>query len=148
MKLASYFETKTRSDGSAFVRFKDDAPEFLLAAIRDAHQGDLPNDWIWRVCFDVCIAIDTGVINVDEGEWFDDCHGFANQNVEIYTRKLFQWLADVCLTTTFAQASEDADDVGTEDSSIEGRVRLIQYFAIRRIAEIVCKSVADHLVSA
>ena len=136
MKLASFFETRTRDNGDKFVTCIDTTPEWLAAAIRDAHQGDMPSDWIFETIKATCEAIDDGPFDADSiGE-------FADANLEIYTKALYQWAADMCGSSTYSAAEEQASEVGSCDAnaSIEDRIRVIQYYAIQYIADSILQA--------
>jgi hypothetical protein len=133
---ASHFETKTRDDGSTFVTLKDDTPRWLKEAVREAHQGTLPNDWIYAECRAAAEAFDDGRLTTDEDD--DDVHSHADGRVDVYTKELFQWAADFCLTDTFSAAEEEVDDVGgLDDADTSKRIATIQYAAIRHVADAV-----------
>jgi hypothetical protein len=130
--LASNFETRTRASGQSYYTLKEGAPEWLHAAIRDAHQGDLPNDWIWATCLAACEAIDEKLLSEE-----DDAHEFADGQVEIYTKALYQWAADMVGTSTYSEAEAQEREMGARSDTIEERFRAIQYFAIETIAQII-----------
>lgn len=132
MKIAQFFKVGTRDDGSRFVSLADDRPEWLYDAVYEAHQGDAPNDWIWSECSAVADAIDEGSISSE-----DDLHEFADGRVDIYTKDLFQWQADMCLSSTYSYAEERANELGTETSDMVKAVSAIQFCAIESIARTI-----------
>lgn len=135
--IASYFDnTKTRDSGERFVTLNDDAPDWLQSAVRDA-QGTFPNDWIYAECLAAVEAFDSG--DFDE----DYIHEHADGRVDVYTRELYQWAADMCLTDTWANAEEEAKELGGAEASIEQRLTSIQYCAIRYIAEVMLNACKD-----
>jgi len=130
MKLSKFFTTGTRDNGETFTTLTDDRPEWLQDAIREAHVSDLPNDWIYAECSAACDAIDDESLT-DE----DSIHEYADGRVDIYTKDLARWYADMCLSDTFASAESDAEDIGpSDDMSIDAQLRRLQYFACARIA--------------
>lgn len=131
-EFAKHFERKTRDSGEPFVTLKDDAPEWLQDAVQDAHQGTLPNDWIYAECLAAVEAFD----NEELGEDGDGVHEHADGRVDTYTRDLYQWAADMCLTDTWASAESEAEDMGPTGTTLN-RIASIQYCAIRHIAEIM-----------
>jgi hypothetical protein len=139
MKTARYFETRKRDDGDEFVTLKDETPEWLTDAVREAHAGDLPNDWIYAECRAACEAIDEGTVS-DE----DDLHQHADGRVEVYTKDLFAWATEMCGTTTWASAEEEAEEVGSNTVGCEERIRAIQFFAIRNVASSMLEAVSAH----
>lgn len=122
--LASYFVQKTRSNGETFYTLTDDAPEELLAAVREAHNDALPNDWVYSILADFahdvgkCAAADEPSDYVYE--WADGC-------VDIYTKPLMQWAADMSYTN-FVDVSAPCE------RTIEESIRLMQFEAIVSIA--------------
>lgn len=130
MKLAAFFQNGTRDGSGHFVKLTDDAPEWLRAAVLDAHEGDTPpNDWTYEECKAIAQAIDDGSVQ-DE----DDLHMYSDARVEVYTKDLMQWVADFCLNDTFHQAQSEYEDTGSKETDIVRRAGGIQYYAIYRIA--------------
>lgn len=126
------FVTKTRADGSIHVHLADDAPEWLLAAVRDAHQGTLPNDWIYAEC------------EAAYTSEYDDMAEHADSRIDIYTKDLYQWAADMCLTDTFAQAEAEAEYMASAPGTAVQQLQSIQYCAIRYIAEVIHNARKEH----
>lgn len=129
MKLGSFFETRKRDNGDEYSTLIDSRPEWLHNAVREAHSGDLPNDWIYLECRAACDAIDEGSLRDD-----DAMHEYADGRVDVYTQALYQWAADFCLSRVWAEAESEAEDFGVE-GAIEDKLRSIQFCAIRRIAQ-------------
>lgn len=142
--IGKWFETAKRADGqhkgeadATYVRVAEGAPAWVLDAVRKAHQGALPCDWVFDECRAAAEAIDN--CEVDEevggntGEWITE---HADVRVDVYTKVLFQWAADFCLTELFADAEERAGDLGDagEKLAIEKRLSAIQFCAIDAIA--------------
>ncbi len=110
----------------------DDAPEWLLCAVRDAHQGDLPNDWIFAVARDACDAIDSGDLKSE-----DDLHQFADDHVDMYTKESFAWAADMCNSATFCTAEDEYQETSGCYDSVSNTLMVIQYHAIYFIASVI-----------
>ena len=138
MNLSKFFTTIMRNDGSKAVVLTDDRPEWLHEAIRDVHGSDLPNDWIYRECRDACASIDDGALTDD-----DSVHEYADSAVDVYTRDLYQWSADMCLTDTWANAESEADDLGC-GADMTKRISVIQYCAIATIARAMLSACDEH----
>jgi hypothetical protein len=130
MKLQSFW---TKIEDSTRDTLTDNRPDWLYEAVQAAHVSDLPNDWIYAECRAACDAIDDGSIACE-----DDIHEHADSRVDVYTKDLYQWAADMCLSDTFAQAESDVEDMGgdSRDDTLQ-RIRELQYFAISRIARTV-----------
>jgi hypothetical protein len=127
---ASHFVSSKRDNGDTFVTLSPDRPGWLQDAVYAAHLDTLPNDWIYEECRAAVEAFDSGELDA-EG---DGVHDFADSRVDVYTKILYQWAADFCLTDTWAEAESEASDCGMPDET-EKRIAVIQYMAIRRIAE-------------
>jgi len=137
-RLSSYFKKVTRDSGESFYTLTDDRPDYLDDAVQAAHSHgkDLPNDWIYGECASACYAIDDEIFNVKYPE--DAVHEYADSQVDIYTRDVFQWAADMCHSYTYAYAEEEASDLGVDVK--EGTVKvlqMIQYCAIRTIVQTI-----------
>lgn len=133
MSLASYF---TNID-SKRVTLSDDRPDWLYDAVQEAHAGSFPNDWVYSVCKSVCEAIDDGCLT-DE----DSVHEYADSEVDIYTKDLYQWAADMCLTDVYANAESEASDMGLPEET-EKRIGVLQYCAIASIARTILSAHED-----
>lgn len=132
IKIGSYFATETRADGTRYTCLTYAAPDWLMQAVRDAHQGDFPNDWIYEECRAAADAIDEGSIRT-----CDDIHQHADCRVDVYTKNLYQWAAEFCNSDTFAAAEESADDIGQTSGSTVDRLATVQYCAIEHIAHVI-----------
>jgi len=132
IKLAQYFKRDKRADGKTFHTLHDNRPEWLQEAVREAHQTDLPNDWIYETCSAAADAIDGGYLGADK--YGDDLHEWADGQVEIYTKPLLQWVADMCLSSTYSNAESEADDLGVGGDTVK-RAMCVQYCAIRAIGQ-------------
>ena len=112
-------------------------PEWVRDTVHEAHGDALPNDWIYATCgyaFEACPV-------EDDEDW---SHEFAEQQTDIYTADLFQWASEMCLTGVFSEAEEEAKELGQNHNSVADNIRLVQYCAIRRIAEIVNAAIAGN----
>lgn len=138
-QFGKFFERKTRDNGENFVTLSDDAPEWMLAACRDAMQGDM-SDWLWVECEAAFDAIDDGSLDEDStGE-------YADGRVDVYTRHRFQWAAEHCLGSTFGEAEERAKELGDEigDEGTAGWLGRVQYCAIEYIAQSILQAVEQN----
>jgi len=140
--MSKYFERKTRDDGTKFWTVRDDAPEWVTDAVREAHcsGADLPNDWIYEECADAFEAIECGDIADD-----DSIHEYADGRVDVYTRNLANWYAEFCLSDTLAQAESEVEDCGGYgDADVNKRIAMAQYFAIARIARVIFEACQEN----
>jgi hypothetical protein len=135
MNLGAFFkklDRKPEEPASRAVTLTENRPEWLFDAVRDAHDGTLPNDWIYEECQAVCDAIDDGSLATD-----DDIHEHADGRVDVYTQNRFGWAECFCLQSLFAEAEEQAKDCGGESTDVAEHLGRVQYFAIERIARVI-----------
>lgn len=132
--FANAFTTSHRPDGEMFVRLIDDAPDWMGDAVRNAHDGELPDDWRYATCSALVdrIADDaeggTRRDDIDTGEMAD---GLA----DAYNNALLDWLrADL------SRASY-ADDC-SETTDIFRLIGLAQYECIRQMADGLLSAIA------
>lgn len=129
MKLADCF---TRDNPRKVISLKDEHRDgWLKDAIYAAHNGQLPDDWVYEECYAACEAIDESSLTAEDG-----IHDFADSRVDVYTSVRFHWAADHCLSTLFADAEAEAVDLGgADDEAVSDLLGRIQYCAIARIAQ-------------
>jgi len=126
---AKWFEVARRPDDSAFIRTKDDAPEWISEFVREAHGTDmLPDDWryqvIWNALEQIELADDPDEASAE----------FADQQVDVYSADRIAWLASNInraayvddARENFGPTSSVIDDIGAgqyqEAGEIYGRV--------------------------
>jgi len=145
IKIGRFFETKRRAatrpgeEGDPFVSLTDDRPEWLHDAVREAHGGgsDLPNDWIYQECQAAAeLCDDRGAELAAEDGDGDVIHEHADGRVDVYTRDRFQWAADLCLSTVYALAEDEAEGMPTGEA-LSDRIGVIQFYAIQSITRTI-----------
>lgn len=110
---------------------KASAPQWLKDATYEAHAGMLPNDWVHAECYAACAAIDDGALTEDT------VSEHADGSVEVYTKDAATWYADMCLTSLFCNAEEEAGDA---EGTISERLTRIQYYALYTIASTIVQA--------
>lgn len=101
--FADAFETRTRTgcehqdcdehDRPAFVALKDDAPEWMTAAVHEAHGDMLPDDWCYQACSRVADAIAETLEYDGDADPLDIEAETCDALVDVYTANLTAWLA-------------------------------------------------------
>lgn len=86
--LADSFEERQRVSGAHYICLTDDAPEWVMRAVQDAHAGELPNDWAYRACRSAAWALQESDDPENEiaAEW-------AESHTDDYYHALAEWLA-------------------------------------------------------
>src|ERR1041385_3387200 len=100
-----YFVTRFRENeggqGDPYITLADNAPTWLKDAVHEAHGDILPNDWVFSTCADVWSRICEMPGPDTEDDWI---HEFADSQVDIYTKDIYNWAAQFCLSGLFSDA--------------------------------------------
>lgn len=91
--LLSSLEMAERSDGSPFLRLSSSAPSWASSVIREAHDGELPNDSRYELIRDALSALSDQAFS-DEEEARDSIQELSLDLVPHGTCELLQWFAD------------------------------------------------------
>lgn len=101
--MKSFLVTTTATDGQRLVTFHDDAPDWVRAAVREAHDGEWPNNWRFEVCAQMLEALaehlgdspwrsaDNAVAEFEESDAYTE---LIDGMVDTGHKALAQWLAD------------------------------------------------------
>ena len=82
----------TREDGSRYVTLSDgdhwsEIRDDLMELCREAHNGELPNDWRWETIYSI-------VDDLNSDGWDDDTpYDLATRYLDVYTSDLLTWVA-------------------------------------------------------
>lgn len=125
-EVADSFETRSREDGSSHVCLKDCVAsplrEEITAAVFAAHDGELPNDWRWRVCQAAAEAL----AEDPEAEPQEIADQVAENLSTVCTSELLDWFAE--LPARLSYVDEAAESLGRQESAI-AEMHLGQWFA-------------------
>jgi hypothetical protein len=116
--LLSSLEEAVREDGSQFLRLSDFAPDWGSDVIRDAHNGELPNDSRYALIRDALEALKDGAYE-DEEKATEDVCSISLDLLPCRTADLLAWFADHC-----------ARLAACDDALSDGRVAEISTFEI------------------
>lgn len=111
------------------VTLSDDAPEWLLDAVREAHDDELPDNWRWEKCAAIVEAH-------EEGE--DDPFVIASSLVDIYTSDLLRWLTPARLHWL----DEAVANYGFDTSF--NTLQAAQSLCLENMASILIEAIADN----
>ena len=121
--LAANLVLATRTDGTEYRLLREDCPMYddLRTIIRDAHNGEMPNDWRFGMVYDLCHALldysqpQACAVTADEyREYIGDI--VATQG-DTGAYALLVWLSDNVARCHFDDAEawcsgEDGSDIG------------------------------------
>lgn len=141
--MKNYFIQRIRrptdTDSVRYWTLTDDAPEWLRAAVRDAHNGSIPHDWV----FEQCAVTWDAILNEDLAE--NGVHEFVNGCVDVYIHNVFSWAADWCNSTLFEEAEESVKDLGGfGDHTVCEILQMVQYEAISYIVQCMLNAYNDN----
>lgn len=132
-ELHSAFETKQRDNGESFVTLKRDAPEWMTKVIYNAHDGEMPNDWIFNSVFEAAFFIQD-LDQLEDG----DASMFAEQQTQIYGADLMKWATD-----NIELVDETVHNVGFPDGGIITATQMAQHDRLCDIYEFVKTALND-----
>jgi hypothetical protein len=149
--LASSLVLATRTDGTEYRMLREDCPMHgdLRAIIRDAHDGELPNDWRFGMAYDLCHAL-LDYSQPSPNPWTLDDYGdvvgdIVELQIDTSTHALLTWLADNVNRCHFDdEGAWCSDDLGSDIGTLAGRR---QREAIDTMAHVILSGL-DALVSA
>lgn len=140
-QLLSSFERSSRASGSEFLKLSSGSPQWMTDAIREAHDGELPNDSRYELIRDCIQALsDDGVESQEEA--LEASLELSRDLVPTFTGELLQWFS--VMPCRLGDCDEALD---------QGRVLELNSYEIlsegfRLAAEEVISSLADSLEDA
>lgn len=134
-QLRTCLITKTRDNGQTYLCRSDDAPEWTLDAIRDAHGGMLPDDIRYRMIDEVAdlLAASDDWDDIDVGEL-----------VDVYTSDLIKWVASYGRRIEYCD--EAVSSMGTHPGNTVGLLQWGQHQEYEEILSSLrqtCESLAE-----
>lgn len=140
--LSEAFEHKERDQPNEFgdkdfVSLRKGSPEWMTDAVRTAHDGIMPNDWIYAACNSMA----DHMAEREPEEWDDAVSEWADGEVDVYNAARTRWLA---AHLDFGAAVDEAvEELGHSDQGVFGDIGLGQYRVLERIAYALIAAVRD-----
>jgi len=136
----NYFQQRTRDNGETFYCLADHAPEWVLDAVREAHDGESPDDWRYETCADIFEMYS----EYGDEEWIaeDVAEGLA----DTYTADLLTWYANN--VGRCAYVDDFSDGVSLSNAGLSSVLRMGQQMAISNMAETIRMSIVENLEAA
>lgn len=94
--LSSSFEKREREDGSSFLALCSGSPDWIRSAVREAHEGELPNDSRYELIRDAALALSEGSFS-DEKDAREALHELAADLSQPSSHELLEWFS-ACLS--------------------------------------------------
>lgn len=132
-EMLANLDKRTRANGESFICLKDDTPEWMTDAVREAHGGMMPDDWRYRLIRDALFAIATAADDDDEDYFDDRLSEELDGAVDVYTGRLTDWLASNIERVGYCD-EDDARGSGPFDS-ITRWIMCGQLCELREIAD-------------
>jgi hypothetical protein len=82
---------KGRPDGTIFYCISHPAPEWMLDVVQEAHDGSLPDDWVYRVVHEFLSDAVNGNVDVEDE---DSITEWADSGTDVYSHALWGWARD------------------------------------------------------
>jgi len=105
--LSSRFTDTRREDGSSFVSLsgpEDEIRKAAKAAIRAAHEDELPNDWRYEVCG---LAADAMAEASEDDELLEIASGVAESASSVYSSEVLRWYAELPGRLEYAERARE-----------------------------------------
>ena len=103
--LAYFIGKRRETDNSYYLSLKDDKPEWLHDAVREAHGEMLPDDWKYTAIRDIV----SGISEVTEGDLDDAEDEIIDGLIDTSYFELATWLASS--VSRFGYADEAIDEI-------------------------------------
>lgn len=125
-----WFERAKRSHSDEFyVRLKGSRPEWLQDAVREAHGGMLPNDYVYATARDAVVWIAESDVDCDLDE---ARHEFAD-DVDLMTSDLVEWYGSHSQRKAFVIEAKEEGLIDTVEADIDRQIMAGQYIERGRI---------------
>ena len=140
-RLLSSLERSSRDDGSKYWSLSSSSPDWVIDAIREAHDGELPNDSRYELIRDCLQALsDEGVESQEEA--LERAHEISLDLLPCHTGELLSWFAEI------PQRLGDCDEALACERVSELSAFELLSKGFRMAAEGVISSLADSLEDA
>ena len=139
--LAASFETRERQSGGTFHALKDNAPEWVRDAVKEAHQDRFPCDWIYQQCDTIAGEIRQEIFHGDNDP--HDIGDYIEIEADIYTASLTAWLADHLDNLNYC--NEWAQEFSTGKVELVAMISGGQWLAKREIADAIIQAYREQL---
>lgn len=139
--FCEFFTSDARNDGEPFTKLKDDAPQELRDAVRDAHGDRMPSDWVYSTFWDLLQKVtEYNCETIDNLE--DYRHEIVDGYVDIYTHDLLNWLASSVDNLEYLENAVAERHFVKEDGAWQ-LLAHTQYLAIDEIMGAIISLLAD-----
>ncbi len=123
--MDNYF-TNTMRGEERIVTLRDDAPEWVSDAVREAHDGEMPDDWRYDICESIFEEIDPE----DDDRDFELADGL----VDVYNNARVAWLAGDLGRASYCD--EAADEYGIAGDTFD-RLGWGQLYCINQMVGVI-----------
>jgi hypothetical protein len=135
-----YFTTKTREDGTTYYVLIDGHPQWLIDAVREAHDDELPNDWRFETCAKIWEAL-LSAAQIPDPDDYDDAYplieSIARDLVSPFTAEVLKWLADYPTRTSYV---DEALEEYRADSDIDDLLWTAQWYAVQQMVTVLMRA--------
>ena len=125
-------------DGFFYVK-NDDAPEWVVELVKEAHGDMLPDDYKYKFVVGALEAITESDDDANIDDIDDNARSIVHDNVDIYTSRLFHWVRSH--TDRLATANNFGKEFEAE--TIEAFLSGGQYFEIDEVFQTVLSTLAN-----
>ena len=148
--LTHHFVIANRADGKPYAYLADDCPDWLREAVRDAHDGESPNDWRYWVARRIVDDL-TGVDAPDDDFLYDyaQVYEVADRIADVettYTYDVLQWAAENLSRTGYYEVWLNEHGMEPAHTPVEG-LRIAMFQAIHEMVITIADAIVDNVLS-
>jgi len=133
LNFARAFSEQTRDDSSHFFILPESAPEWMMEALRSAHDEELPNDWRFGMVRSIAYAI-AECESIDDAR--EDAMEIADRLADIYTGKLLNWYAEMPSRLDYCDQYREAFGADAADTTLS-HLMAAQAYAIEQMIHVI-----------
>ncbi len=132
----NYFKSKTRDNGESFVVLVDDVPDWVLDAVRTAHDEEFPNDWRYATCERIFASLADILCAPGTSGWVEQVGFTADSLVDVYNHDLHAWATP----NRWHYIDEAATELCAGDD-FAGTIRLGQFVCIEQMVHVIAEAI-------
>lgn len=133
LNFARAFSEQTRSDSSHFFMLPESAPEWMIEAVRSAHDEELPNDWRFAMVRSIAYSI-AECESIDNAR--EDAMDLADNLATAYTGQLLNWYAEMPARLDYCDQYRQAFGADAADTTLL-LLMAAQAYAIEQMIHII-----------
>lgn len=142
--FSSSLERRTREDGSSYWDLRSDSPDWLRSAVREAHEGELPNDSRYELIRDAAVVLSDGSFS-DEDEAREALYELSEDLCPLSSYELLQWFS--AHLSRLSDCDEALEETGSSVSSVADALGLGYRRAAESVLSVLISEIEENRLS-